>query len=189
MHFVVTCGRCLQAFRTTLFSFAYVTEFTTETRAYPLGVANAAAQKQMHPRKKLRSSGSSGGASDMDPLPDPKDTSELPHKPSGNDNKGRGRGKGKQQQAPVSTEPTADGVCGWMCVWLWALEVDVSSARVLGCVALCDLCALSIGCPFVAAAQSRGGQQAASKARLSHSHGICQQQCRGYACCLCCSCP
>lgn len=97
---------------------AFVTGFTTSKLRYPLGVANAAAQKQMHPRKKRRSSGSSGSASDMDPLPDTEDTSALPRKAAAKGVKGRGdRGKGKggstakQQQAEVSKEPKAGGVC------------------------------------------------------------------------------
>lgn len=96
---------------------SYVTEFTTAMCGYPLGVANAATQKQMHPRKKRRSSGSSGSASDKDPLPGPEDTSELPHNTSGGDEgKARGKGgrKGRQQQ---EKEPTAEGVlvCAWLC--------------------------------------------------------------------------
>src|SRR5690606_36498389 len=134
-------------------------------------------RKQMHPRKKRRSSEGSGSASDMDPLSDTEDTSALPRKAAAKGDKGigdkgkggkGGKGKGRQQQAEVSKEPTAGGVCA--CVWLWALEVDVSSARVLGCVALCNLFAFSCGRPFAAAAQNRGRHEAASKARLKRSH-------------------
>jgi len=81
----------------------------------------------MQARKKRRSSGSSGSASDMDPPPNPEDTNERSRKPAAKGGKDRG-GRTKGQQP--SKKSMAEGACA--CEWLGALEADIFSACVRG---------------------------------------------------------